>query len=114
MRLLRFLWKLFFVMMTSMEDNETKELLEKELEIAQENNKILKKIQRGMRLGSFFSILYWLFILGTAVGAYYFLQPFVESFGGILGFFSNGIDGIQGLDKIPEVDALLKTININR
>ena len=101
-------------MMTSMEDNETKELLEKEIEIAQENNKILKKIQRGMRLGNFFSILYWLFILGTAVGAYYFLQPFIESFGGILGSFSNGIDGIQGLDKIPEVDALLKTININR
>ena len=74
-------------MMTSMEDNETKELLEKELEIAQENNKILKKIQRGMRLANFFSILYWLFILGTAVGAYYFLQPFVESFGGILGYF---------------------------
>ena len=101
-------------MMAFMEEIETKELLEKELELAKENNKILKRIQRGMRWGNFFSIVYWLFILGTAVGAYYFIQPFIESFGDTYGSISKGVGGLQGVEQIPEVQSLLKILNISQ
>jgi len=63
-----------------MADEELKNLLQKNLETSQESLKILKKINRGRIVGNFFSFVKWVIIIGTAFGAYYYLQPYIDQF----------------------------------
>ena len=60
-----------------MNPNE-KELLEKTYEMSKENNNILKGIRSSNRWSAFFRIFYWLIIIGISVGAFYFVQPYVD------------------------------------
>ena len=60
-------------------DAESKELLQASLELAQENNKMLHSMKRSMQMARIMSYIYWAFIIGSAVGAYYFIQPYVDS-----------------------------------
>ena len=53
------------------------------LELVEENNKMLKQMRRGQRLDRFLRILYWLVIIGIAVGSFYYLQPWIEQMMGI-------------------------------
>jgi len=61
-----------------MNPNE-KELLQKTFELAEENNKILHQIRRSNRLSSFFRIFYWVIIIGVSIGAFYYLEPYLNS-----------------------------------
>ena len=64
---------------------EERELLNKSVALGEENNKILHSIARGLRLQRIMSIIYWLFIIGSAVGTYYILQPYLTQLMGIYG-----------------------------
>lgn len=57
-----------------MEEKELREMLE----LTRENNKILQGIQRSNRVGRLFRIVYWMFIIGSFVGTYYYLQPYID------------------------------------
>ena len=57
---------------------EEKELLRRSIALAEENNDILRSIQRSMRLARFMTALYWIFIIGTAVGAFYIFKPYLQ------------------------------------
>lgn len=85
---------------------EDKELLKRTLALEEENNTILRSIQRSMRLARFMSILYWVFIIGSAVGAYYLIQPYIEAltgaYGGAKTSFSGNMQGI--LDSFKELN----------
>ena len=59
-------------------DPESKKLLQDTFALAQENNNILHSMRRSMRLQRIMSFVYWLFIIGSAVGAYYLIQPYIE------------------------------------
>ena len=59
-------------------DPKEKDLLERTFEYARENNKILKKMRTSAKFWSFMRIVYWAIIIGSAVGLYYFLQPFLD------------------------------------
>ena len=72
---------------------EEKELLKRTVELEEENNSILRSIQRSMRLARFMSILYWVFIIGSAVGAYYLIQPYID---GLTGAYIGTKDTVSG------------------
>jgi hypothetical protein len=57
---------------------EEREILNRSIELAEENNKILKGIRRSARFSSFVRIIYWAIIIGTAFGTYYFIQPYID------------------------------------
>ena len=59
-------------------DPESQKLLEENLALSKENNEMLHSIRRSMRMARFMSILYWAFIIGSAVGAFYLIQPYIE------------------------------------
>jgi len=59
-------------------DPESKELLQATLELAQENNKMLHSMKRSMQMSRIMSYVYWAFIIGSALGAYYFVQPYID------------------------------------
>ena len=57
---------------------EERELLEKSVSLAEDNNKMLHSIKSSMRWASITRAIYWIFIIGSAVGAYYFFQPYID------------------------------------
>lgn len=78
---------------------EERELLEKSVNLAEENNKILHSLRRSMRWARFMSILYWVFIIGASVGAYYFIQPYVDQMLSVYGEAKNSVDNMGSLLK---------------
>ncbi len=62
-----------------MEGDGVEELLRENLKLNAENNKILKKIHNHIRWGRAMKALYWVIVIGSALGVYYFLQPLIEN-----------------------------------
>ena len=62
---------------------EEKELLKRVVALSEENNSVLRSIKRSMRVGQIMSVIYWLFIIGSAIGAYYLIQPYIQQLSGI-------------------------------
>jgi hypothetical protein len=58
---------------------EDRKLLLKSIEMAEDNNRLLKKIWRVHRWGRAFKLIYWVIIIGIAVGAFYFLDPYIKA-----------------------------------
>ncbi len=84
-------------------DQESKKLLEDNLKLSQENNVMLRSLHRSMRMRRVMSVVYWLFIIGSAVGAYYFVQPYVDSvmgaYGGAKASLTNFSQFFQNVNK---------------
>ncbi len=80
---------------------EERELLRRSIALSEENNDILRGIQRSMRLSRLLSLVYWLFIIGSAVGAYYLVQPYIQAvtsaYGGASSNINDIISNFQGL-----------------
>ena len=57
-------------------DPESKKLLEETLALTRENNSMLHSMKRSMVMARAMTIFYWLFIIGSAIAAYYFIQPY--------------------------------------
>ena len=57
---------------------EERELLNKAVGLAEENNQMLHSMRRSQRWSSIARAIYWVFIIGSAVGAYYFIQPYID------------------------------------
>lgn len=66
-------------------EQEEKEMLKKTLELAQENNKMLHSIRRSMLWGRVVRIIYWIVIIGAAIGVYYYIAPYIDSAVGAYG-----------------------------
>ena len=60
-------------------DSETRDQIGKILELTEENNKILRKMRRSILWGRIFHTLYWVIIIGISIGAYYYVQPYLEN-----------------------------------
>ena len=46
--------------------------------MSKENNNILRGIRSSNRWATFFRIFYWIIIVGISIGAFYFIQPYVD------------------------------------
>ncbi|MDQ3075836.1 MAG: hypothetical protein M3Q34_01790 [bacterium] len=61
-------------------DPQSKALLEKTYVLVEDNNRMLKKVRSVQRRTAFFQIVKTLVILGISIGAFYFLQPYLDGF----------------------------------
>jgi len=59
-------------------DPESKKLLEDTFNLAQENNKMLRKVRSVQKWSTFWSSLKIIIIVGIALGSFYFLEPYVD------------------------------------
>ena len=57
---------------------EERELLNRSVILGEENNIILRSLRRSQRVSHLVTLLYWVLIVGSAVGGYYLLQPYVD------------------------------------
>ena len=71
---------------------EEKELLERSVALAEDNNKILHAMRRSMFWARVMSTVYWVLIIGSAVGAYYLIQPYIDQLMGVYGGASDMIN----------------------
>lgn len=75
-----------------MEPDERRKL-ERILEIVEKDHSRINKLYRAMQWGRIFTVIYWVLIIGIAVGAFYFIQPYVEQLGGMYESFKELIEG---------------------
>jgi hypothetical protein len=72
---------------------EEREILRRVLELSQKNNRMLQSIQRSMFWSKLMRYIYWIIIIGAAVGAYYFIDPYItgviDTYNSLKGNISN-------------------------
>ena len=85
------------------------EMIEENLQLAKDNNRLLRKIRRNAVWGGILKLVWWAFILGVPVYLYFTIfQPYLED-------LSQTYQGIQGnveeLQRVPqELRELLNNI----
>ncbi|MFZ1020066.1 MAG: hypothetical protein WAN61_03735 [Minisyncoccia bacterium] len=57
---------------------EERELLNRCVILAEENNRILRAVKHSMLWSRIMNAIYWVLIIGISVGAFYFLQPYMD------------------------------------
>ena len=78
---------------------EERKMLEKSVALEEENNKMLRSLTRSMKWGRAVHIAYWALIIGSAVGAYYFIQPYIDQIIGVYGGTKSNLDNINSIFK---------------
>lgn len=78
---------------------EIRSLLEENLRLSKENNELLKKVREFQRWSRITKVLYWFIIIGIALGAFYFIQPY---FDGILNIYSGGVSDVNIMKNLSQ------------
>jgi hypothetical protein len=93
-------------------DPETKKMLEENLRLSKENNDILKKMVRIHRWTQIYRVIYWVLILGASFGAYYFIQPYIDSLLNYYGSVSDSVDTIKKVGtSVPDLKHVQDLLN---
>jgi hypothetical protein len=79
---------------------EEKALLENTLSLVKENNEILRSIRRTSRISTALKVFYWVLIIGLSFGAFYFIQPYIDSIKGVDGGNSSISNEVQQFQSI--------------
>lgn len=74
-------------------------MLKKTLELSQENNKMLHSIRRGMFWGRVIRVVYWVVIIGAAIGVYYYIQPYINNAVGAYGNLKGDLQSFGAMLK---------------
>lgn len=85
-----------------MEQDGLKNLLEKNLQVAEESLGILKKMQRARRISGFFKIIKWLAIIFISLGLYYYIEPYLRGLIDALNSINSGLTEIKKADSLME------------
>jgi hypothetical protein len=80
-------------------DAEERGLLEKTLKLTEENNRLIHKVRGVQKRQAFWSVLKILVILGIALGAFYYLEPYLDK-------LMNVFNSIPGLKQNLDSDSL--------
>ena len=76
-------------------DFHDKEFFDRLMALTEENNKILHKIRRTAKVTGMIRIVYWIIIIGISIGAYYYVQPYLNQILEAYSGLSTGLNSIQ-------------------
>ena len=86
-------------------DQESKQLLQNTLVLAEENNKMLHKIRGVQKRGTLWQVLKLIVIIGIALGSFYYIEPYLNK---IMDLY-NSVSGMQQqINNSPIQDLLEK------
>ncbi len=74
---------------------EERQLLIQTHRMVEENHTLLRKMHRSALFGQVFHILYWVAIIGLSLGAYYFIQPYVDQIQGVYGGLKGDVQNVK-------------------
>lgn len=75
---------------------EERQILIQTHRMVEENNQLIRKMRRAALWGRLWHILYWVIIIGASLGAYYFIQPYVEQVQGVYGGLKQDLTNVRG------------------
>ncbi|MHB1316671.1 MAG: hypothetical protein ACYCZW_02330 [Minisyncoccota bacterium] len=75
---------------------EEKTLLYNIAQNVQENNEILHALRKAQRWATIWRSVYWIFIIGSAVGAYWIIQPYIDQLIGVYSGAQSNLDSVKG------------------
>ncbi len=81
---------------------EIKSILANTLTLTEENNQMLKAMRRAQKLATFMRVVYWLIVIGIAIGAFYFLQPFIDQTESMIKGFSSTAENFKNVFPVLE------------
>ena len=85
-------------------DQESKQLLQNTLVLAEENNKMLHKIRGVQKRGTLWQVLKLIIIIGIALGSFYYIEPYLNK---IMDLY-NSVSGMQQQINNSPIQDLLK------
>jgi|GEM_PF-1525893 len=84
---------------------DVKQLIEENLRLSKENNEILLKVYNIQKWSQIIRIGYYVVLVLMALGALYFIKPFLSNLGGLGNV--GGVMSAYGLDS-SSLDGLIK------
>jgi len=109
------IYTLFFatIMMMDPEKNqELAELLQKNITLSEENNRLLRSLNRTNRWSLIFSSIKWIVVIGSFLGLYYYFGQFLEigwnQYQSLLGGYSDQAKTVNSANDT--INDLIKTL----
>ncbi len=65
------------------------------MSLTEENNRILHGMRRTARLVGIGRLIYWIILIGVSIGAYYYIQPYLEQLFAAYSNLQHGANSIQ-------------------
>jgi len=79
--------------------NDLKDLIRENIRITEDNNRLLRKIVSANRWARIFKVLYWVVIIGSMIGIYYYVQPVLID---LLDAYKGLLSGAQNIQRAGE------------
>lgn len=76
---------------------EERELLNRSVRLGEENNKILRSMRRSQRWANVMNALYWVVIIGAAIGGYVLIQPYIEQVKGVYNGAKSELNNVSNM-----------------
>lgn len=92
-------------------ENQNNDKLNRILELTEENNEILKRMRRSQKIQNIFRTIYWIILIGAALGAYYFLQPAISGVMTDYKTIKSGLDSFSNGTSTSFFDQIKNAIN---
>jgi len=96
-------------------DPEVKQLLEENLRVSKENNKLLLKVRSVQKWAQITRALYWVLIIAVSFGALYYIKPYL---GNLINVYTGGVSGVNNINDISskikdqqQIQDLIKSLN---
>ncbi|HEY4510947.1 MAG TPA: hypothetical protein VJG29_01085 [Candidatus Paceibacterota bacterium] len=100
----------------SVDEGKVEELLRKNLELAQDNHRMLRAMRRSAFFAGIFRVLWWILILGVPIVLYYlYLEPILGQALSTYAKVEQGVNQVQGLaenlEGLPEpIRSIVQTL----
>ena len=79
--------------------NRLEEKLEETREIVERNNETINQAYNMLWRGRMFQVVYYILIVGIAIGAFYFLEPYIDNAVEVYGQLQERINSLPLLDS---------------
>ena len=78
-------------------EGEQKTNFDRLLELAEENNILLKQVRKTQKASQMMKAVYWVIIIVVSLGSYLFVQPYVKD---LLGLYSGGVNALKSVQDL--------------
>lgn len=86
------------------DNSDIKAVLERQNQLLEENNRILRKLHRYEIFGIWSKVVWYALLIGLPFALYYYLlEPYFAAFGASYDTFNAGIHEIPGLKYLNEI-----------
>ena len=94
-------------------DEEFKVLLRKNLELAKENNRLLKKMRRNAIIGNILRFIWWAIVIGLPIYLYFsVLQPYLQELATVYKNVQTEVGDVANIfSRIPFIGDYIENFN---